>query len=129
MRTGWLGWLAALLLAAGALSAADISGKWSGFVVIEEEGEDEPIRAAVDVEFRQSGTKLAGSIGRKGDPERVAIQNGSVSGDRISFEAMAEEVDSLMRFTLRVSGDRILGEIRGKLEDGMLVGKVTFTRE
>jgi hypothetical protein len=117
------------LLIGAASAASDASGRWNGVIVIARSGSNEIIRTPVEMELAERGGRVEGKIGRKGDPERVVIRNGSADGPNVTFEASSAETAGPMRFALKRSGDRLEGEMRGPTEDGEIAGKVEFTRE
>jgi len=87
-----------VLLMAGMIIAADVSGKWSGEV---------PGRggqnANATLVLKADGDKLTGTMtGPQGD---MPIQDGKVTGDQISFSMTGGQAKLL--FTGTVSGDTI----------------------
>lgn len=90
--------LAILMLLAAALCAADVSGKWSGEVP----GRGGQTSAATFV-FKVDGDKLTGTM--TGPQGEVALQEGKVAGDKISFSAMGANAKILFEGT--VSGSEI----------------------
>ena len=104
-----LGTVALFLCVAFASYAADISGKWTAQV---------PSRQGATREqtfnFKTDGGKLTGTVsGRQGD---VAIMDGKISGDTISFTVKMEYGGNSVeqKYTGTVSGD----EIKFKREGG-----------
>jgi hypothetical protein len=89
--------LAILMLLAVALYAADVAGKWSGEV---------PGRGgqtAATFVFKVDGDKLTGTM--TGPQGEVALQEGKVAGDKISFSTMGANAKILFEGT--VSGSEI----------------------
>ena len=89
--------LGILMLLAAALFAADVSGKWSGEV---------PGRGgqtAATFVFKVDGDKLTGTM--TGPQGEVALQEGKVAGDKISFSTMGANAKILFEGT--VSGSEI----------------------
>jgi hypothetical protein len=109
------------------LAAADISGKWSGTIEIADTGNG-PIQTTVRAEFEQKSGAVSGKMGRPGDDESP-IRNGKVEGEAVSFEVSSPETTRPVRFTLRLVGDRLEGEMKGEIDEGEIVGKVTLSRE
>jgi hypothetical protein len=67
-----------LLLAAAPAFAADVDGKWTGSI----DTPNGPVQVAYT--FKADGTTLTGSTtGQDGAP--IALKNGKVDGDKISF--------------------------------------------
>jgi hypothetical protein len=90
--------LAILMLLAAALFAADVSGKWSGEVP----GRGGQTAAATFV-FKVDGDKLTGTM--TGPQGEVALQEGKVAGDKISFSTAGANAKILFEGT--VSGGEI----------------------
>jgi hypothetical protein len=103
-------WLAATLLTFTlALWSADISGKWTAQVP----GRSGNMRD-VTFMFKASGEGLTGTMsGRNGD---IAIADGRVSGDSISFSVTQEFGGNSVKQTF--SGKATGGEIMFKREGG-----------
>ncbi len=109
------------------LAASDISGKWSGTIEIADTGNG-PMQTAVRAEFVQKAGSISGKIGRPGDDDAV-IRNGRIDGGQISFEVQSPETTRPMRFSLKLVGERLEGEMKGSVDEGEIVGKVTLSRE
>jgi len=107
---------------------ANVAGKWSGIILIDDPGSGDKIETPVELDLVQNGAALAGKIGRAGDPERVDIRNGKMEGNLVTFEASSVEVAASMRFSLTVEGERLRGEMRGSAEGKDIVAKVTLSR-
>jgi len=70
--------LAAVLLAAAPARAADVDGKWGGSI-------DTPMGAInINFTFKADGPALTGAMSGP-DGGDIAIKNGKIDGDRISF--------------------------------------------
>src|SRR5262245_48380790 len=85
------------LVLASVLIAADVSGKWSG---------DMPARGETvktTFVFKVAGDKLTGTM--TGPQGEVALQDGKVSGDHVSFSMQGGNAKIL--FEGKVSGDEI----------------------
>jgi hypothetical protein len=108
--------LAVLLIAAVAAVAADISGKWAAQVP----GRDGGTRA-VAFTFKVDGDKLTGSMS---DPQggEIAIADGKVSGDTVSFSVTTER--GKRTYTGTISGS----EIKFKREGGQNPQEFTAKR-
>jgi hypothetical protein len=116
-------WLLPLL--AFALSGADVSGRWSGTIDIEDSGSSIPIQ----VEFVQKSDAVSGKVGRAGTGDEGTIRNGKVDGTKVSFEVVSSETSSPFRWTLTLVNDQLEGEMKGSVDEGEIVGKVKLTRE
>lgn len=108
-----------------ALSASDVSGKWSGTIDIEDSGSTIPIQ----VEFVQKSDVVSGKVGRTGSGEEGTIRNGKVDGTKLSFEVVSAETSSAFKWTLTLVNDQLEGEMKGSVEEGEIVGKVKLSRE
>ena len=108
-----------------ALSGADISGKWSGTIDIEDSGSSTP----VEVELVQKADVLSGKMGRAGQADEATIRNGKVEGAKVSFEVISTETNTPWKFTLTLVNDRLEGEMKGTADEGEIVGKVKLSRE
>jgi len=108
-----------------ALSASDVSGKWSGTIDIEDAGSTIPIQ----VEFVQKSDVLSGKVGRTGQADEATIRNGKVDGAKVIFEVVSSETNSAFKWTLTLMNDQMEGEMKGSTDDGEIVGKVKLSRE
>ncbi len=106
------------------MSAADISGKWSGTIDVEDAGSS----TDVQVELVQKGGAVSGKIGRAGGGDEGEIRNGKVDGEKVSFEVVSGQTSSPFRFTLTLVNDHLEGEMKGSLDQGEIVGKVKLSR-
>ena len=99
--------LTLLLLVAGALSAADVSGKWSGTVDVKENGESRTVSALLVL--KQQGNALTGTAG--GDENDVhPIRKGTVAGNAVTLEVDGGDVVFFVELT--VDGDQMNGNAR-----------------
>ncbi len=112
-----------------ALTAADISGKWSGSIEVVDTSGGDNITTPVRAEFEQKANLVSGSIGRKEDTRIESIRNGKIEGTRISFEVTSPETLSAMKFSLTLRGDHLEGEMKGTVDSGEITGKVRLTKE
>ena len=90
------------MLLAGAALAADVNGKW----VAQQPGRDGTPRE-VTYNFKADGDTLTGDTGSQNGP--VAISNGKIKGDDISFTIKREFNGNTMvqNYKGKVSGDEI----------------------
>lgn len=109
--------------------AADASGKWTGTVELRDPGTGNPISRAVSAVFEQSGDSITGQIGRRGGTDGEKIDKGRVSGQTVTFEVTSAETASAFKFSLKLSGDRMEGEMRGTVDQGQIAGTITLQRE
>jgi hypothetical protein len=111
------------------LGAADVSGKWSGSIEVADNAGGSSITTPVKAELEQKGNLVSGKIGRREDERAEAIRNGKVEGTKITFEVTSAETLSAMKFSLVLQGNHLDGEMKGMVDSGEIVGKVTLTRE
>ena len=88
---------AAALALAAAMAAADVSGKWTGQVPARGES------VAATFTFKVDGDKLTGTM--TGPQGEVALADGKVAGDKISFSTAGRNAKVLFEGT--VAGDEI----------------------
>lgn len=108
-----------------ALSGADVSGKWTGTIDIEDSGSTIPIQ----VELVQKSDALSGKVGRAGTGDEGTIRNGKVDGTKVSFEVVSPETSSPFKWNLTLVNDQLEGEMKGSVDEGEIVGKVKLSRE
>jgi hypothetical protein len=122
-RRKLLNWVLLTTLLALTAHAANLAGKWSGTIEINDSG-----GKIVELYLEQKGGVLSGKIGRSNDPESVEIRNAKVEGDKVTFEASSIEASASMKFSLTVRGERMLGEMKGAAQGNDIVARVTFSR-
>jgi hypothetical protein len=98
--------LSLLLVAAGTLSAHDLTGKWAGTFDLKDDGEVQTIPVVMVV--KQDGNKLTGTAGTEEDQH--AIQKGVVDGDAVTMEVDTGE--AIYYLELKVDGDQIAGSVK-----------------
>jgi hypothetical protein len=113
-----------LLCAAITLSAADISGKWSGsFIMTNAQGETNEGTAFVI--FKQNGAEITGSAG--GDEnQQFPITKGKIEGNRITFEVQSD--GPLYKVDVMLTGDHIKGDVIVVQEGQSTKAKVDITK-
>jgi hypothetical protein len=126
MKHNFLKWILPITLLALTAHAADVAGKWSGAIVIDDSGGK--IEVPIDLSLEQKAGALSGKIGRSQDAERVEIRNAKVDGDKVTFESSSHENASPMTFTLTVQGEQMSGEMKGVAQGNDIVAKVSLSR-
>jgi len=106
------------------MSGADVSGKWSGTIDVEDAGSTTEVK----VELVQKADSLTGKVGRTGGGDEGEIRNGKVDGQKISFELLSSYSTTPFKFTLTLVNDHLEGEMKGSMDQGEIVGKVKLTR-
>ena len=124
MKKFWL-----LPCLAATLMAADVSGRWTGNVEVEDPGGGSTIDTQVRANLRQKADAITGTIGRQEDQEAESIQNAKLDGKRLTFEVSSAETNGLIKFVLTLDGDRLDGEMSGSMDGMALTGKVHLTRQ
>lgn len=96
---------AIVLLAMTSASAADIAGKWTAHVP----GGQGQSDSEITLVFMVDGEKLTGTIDNSLMPGEVALEEGKISGDDVSFSLMRRigEVDMKVVWTGEISEDEI----------------------
>ena len=106
-----------LLIAAATLSAADLSGRWTGIL----ETSDNPVPRS-DSHFailEQKGGTLSGTAGPKRDVQ-WQIREAKVDGAKVSFEVEAPgSARLLMQYDLELKGDELTGTVVLKNRPGV----------
>ncbi|MGA2270115.1 MAG: hypothetical protein ABSH44_16720 [Bryobacteraceae bacterium] len=111
--------LTILLVAAFALMAADVTGKW----VYEQPGRGGGNPTQVTLNLKVDAGKLTGSVvrpGRGGEPMETQISEGKVDGDNISFKVTTQMGGNAMttEYTGAVSGNEMKLKITRPGRDG-----------
>jgi len=106
------------------MSGADVSGKWSGTIDVEDAGSS----TEVQVELLQKSDTVSGKVARAGGGDEGEIRNGKVDGQKISFELVSSYSTTPFKFTLTLVNDRLEGEMKGSMDQGEIVGKVKLSR-
>ena len=95
-----------LLLAPVLLAADNLTGKWSGSIVVTfPEGKTKDEMAFMDL--KQNGAELTGTAG-EGPDKQLAIQKGKVDGNKITFEVQTD--NALIKFELTLVDGHLKGE-------------------
>jgi uncharacterized protein (TIGR03435 family) len=84
--------LLGLLACAGAMAAADVSGKWAS--------------ATLYLILKQDGSHLSGSAGPSEKEQILTLSNGAVEADRVNFQMGSFQIG------LQVNGDEMKGEMK-----------------
>ena len=108
---------------------ADLTGRWTGTIAVDDTGSGTTITTQVRIEFQQQGDGVTGKIGRVEDSDAVPIKNVHMDGNTLSFEAASEETTGPMKFSLKIDGDRMEGTMKGSIDSGDINGKVKLTRD
>ena len=102
--------LCALLLTAFALTAGELTGKWSGkFDITNTAGETKPDEAYMNLKLE--GAKVTGTAGPN-DGEQWPIKNGKLEDGKLTFEVPMED-GGVITFDLVFDGETIRGNANG----------------
>jgi hypothetical protein len=94
-----------VLLALASAMAADVTGKWIATIP----GAQGQGDANVTLVFKADGNNLTGTLNNSQMPGEVAISEGKISGDNISFSLMRKigETDMKIVWKGKISGNEI----------------------
>jgi hypothetical protein len=95
-----------LIFATFLMGAGDVRGIWEGRLDLAFPN-GEKVTSHLHVNLRQSGTEITGSAGPS-ERKQSTIRNGSLNGDRISFEAGPDE--EIFTFRLVLTDGHLKGE-------------------
>ena len=102
--------LVCALLTAGALGAAELTGKWSGsFDITNSDGETKADTAYMDLKEKAGG--VTGTAGPNSE-KQWALQKGKLDGQKLTFEVPMEDGGVLV-FELTFDGSSIQGTCTG----------------
>src|SRR5258708_464702 len=99
--------LLALFFSALTLSAADVTGKWSGSFELKN-SDGEVRNPPAYLVLKQDGAKLTGTGGPAADRQEGII-TGKIDGNKLVF--VAEHDGQTMNFELQVDGDAMTGQV------------------
>ena len=116
--------------AAAMLAPGDVTGRWSGAVIVEDKGSGSEVSTPVEFQLQQQGNSITGKVGRKDDPDASPVQNGKIEGNRITLDVVSKEIMGPAKFALTVVNDtEMQGDMTVKVEEGTFNGKVKLKRE
>ena len=121
-----------MVLMAPFVSAADVSGKWSGSLEFKPpDGQSQIVPAYA--EFKQKGDSVTGAVWKDAE-DQFRIQKGKIDGNRITFEFTAPEgsEDSALIHTVQltvVSETQLQGEMEFENGGSKFTAKLTFKRD
>lgn len=102
-------------------AAADVSGKWTGTLTPEE---GDPSQGTLIL--KQTGDTVTGT-GGPADGEQMAISNGKIDGDRVTFDIQHPNGMTL-KMSLVLSGDTLKGDVVFTREGQTMKAKLELTR-
>lgn len=115
---------AAAVMLTGTVSAADLSGKWSGTVTAKTP-DGETNNETAWVALTQSGSALTGTAGPSED-KQSPITEGKVNGDQVEFKVQVEDNVAIVKLTL--VGDTLKGQAVIETQDGKVTAELNLKR-
>ena len=109
------------LLAAIALPAADLTGKWTGAA----KGLEDEENSAV-LHLKQNGAEITGTAGPS-DEQQWPIRNGKIEGDKITFQLPTD--GPTVRFELSLVEDHMKGKATFDLDGNPKTVTLDLTRK
>ena len=114
-----------LFLAPVLTAADDLTGKWSGSLVITSSDGDTKDDKAFLV-LKQNGAEIAGTAGESPD-KQWAIQKGKVEGSKVTFEVQTD--GPLIKFELALVDGHLKGEAKAEREGKSMKAAVDLQRQ
>ena len=119
--------LCTLALSAAALFGADVTGKWSGTIEFNREGETRSQPALMIL--KQDANKVSGTVGPNAD-RQYTIKSGTLEDNKLTIEVEPEDGPAKVLLTLVLEGDdRITGNMKAETGEGTMTGKLDLKRE
>jgi hypothetical protein len=107
-------------LAAATISAADVTGTWTGTLT---PGDGEPRPA--HLVLKQGGDTVSGTAGPDASEQRP-IQNGKSENGKVTFEVAGEV--TVMKFVLKLEGDEMTGDVSRERDGQVQTAKLAVKR-
>jgi hypothetical protein len=117
---------ATFLFCALTLSAADVTGAWSGTLEMINPNGENKTRPLV-MTLKQTGDEVTGTIGPR-DDDQLPVLKGKVNGSKLMFEVDAHN-DGIIKFVLNTTDDAITGEASGEHEGEPRKAKVDLKKK
>ena len=106
-----------------ALSAPNLTGKWSGTLQVEGGNGSKPVYMIL----KQDGNRLSGS-GGPDESEQHPFEGGKVEGSKVTFDVLLGGGPGLMHFDLQIRGDDITGQMKRSGEGLNEAAKISMKR-
>jgi len=115
---------AAVLFLAGTVSAADLTGKWSGSVIAKTP-DGETNQETAWMALTQSGNVVTGTAGPSSD-KQSPITGGKIDGDQLEFKVQVEDAVATVR--VKLVGERLQGQAVIETPDGKVTANLDLKR-
>ena len=115
----------ALILSAGAIFAADVTGKWNGSFIVTIDGESRDDTAYLDL--KQAGSKVTGTAGPRAE-KQFPIVAGTIDGDKIKI-SVEEKPGNIIQIELTVDGEKMTGSGKAEHDGQTMTAKLDLKRE
>ena len=110
-------WIVLLMFVATSVWAADVTGKWTGSMVLNTGGSD-----PANAQLKQNGNVVTGTMGPS-DEKQFPLTSGRIDGDQVTIEARPGP--SVLRLTMRLEGTKLSGEV---FEDNQEIGTFSLQK-
>jgi hypothetical protein len=110
------------LLLTLSISAADLSGKWTGTFIDASEGSKSETALVI---LKQDGNTLTGTAGPNAD-EQMAISSAKVDGNNVTFDVKAGEMT--VHFTLQLVDKHLKGSAKAEANGESKSATIDLTR-
>ena len=107
-------------------AAADITGKWSGNVLVTGDDGQPGTPSPAYMVVKQTGDTLTGT-GGPDENQQWPIQNGQIVGNTITAQVTSPE-GTVYSLTMTANGDRIAGDVTMTVGSQSRKAKIEFTR-
>jgi hypothetical protein len=110
-------WIVMLILMATSAWAADVTGKWTGSMSLNDSNPD-----TACANLKQDGAVVTGTMGPS-DDKQFPITRGRIEGEQVTIEARPGP--SVFRLTLKLEATKLTGEV---FEDDRKIGTVSLQK-
>jgi hypothetical protein len=112
------GWMCLLMLVATTAWAADVTGKWTGSMVM-----DNGDQGAACLRLKQTGGAITGT-GGPSEESQFPITTGRIDGEQVTIEARPGA--AVLRLTMKLDGNKLTGEV---FEDDQKIGTISIQKQ
>lgn len=111
-------------LAAMTLAGSDLTGKWSGSIQFNHDGETKDDVAYMVL--KQSGEDVTGTVGPAAD-KQWELKNGKIRDGKVTFDVVSPEGPTV-KFNLEFDGERLKGDANGEHDGRKFSAKLDMKR-